>query len=64
MVKWRKLSLLAIYLRSSCFQMTILRGTQKEKKQGEVDRRKGGKTITKSGQELINIATTTKASQA
>ena len=51
LVKKRKLRWFGRVSRSSGLAKTILHGTVKGKKENEADRRRGGKTISKSGQE-------------
>ena len=52
LVKKRKLRWFGLVSRSSGLAKTILQGTVKRKRKKEADRRRGGKTISKSGQEL------------
>ena len=51
LVKKRRLRWFGHVSRSSGLAKTILQGTVKGKKEKEADRRRGGKTISKSGQE-------------
>ena len=61
LVKKRKLRWFGHISRSSGLAKTILQGTVKGKRR-EVDRRRGGKTISRSGQEWI-FASSTRAAE-